>query len=1513
MILAGAHATPEAAARFLAEAAAIARLQHPQIVQIHHIGEAEGLPFFELELVPGGSLDQKLDGTPWPPQRAAFLAEQLGRGIAAAHALGIVHRDLKPANVLLGADEAPKITDFGLAKALDSESGLTRSEAIMGSPSYMAPEQAGGQAKAAGPAADVYSLGAILYELLVGRPPFRGATVLETLEQVKTAEPVPPSRLVPGLPHDAETIVLKCLQKEPARRYESAAALAEDLRRFLAAEPILARPVGAWERAVKWARRRPTAAATAATLLLAVASLLALGAWSYRSIGRARDLAESRRWEATAVAYRALLGETRALRLARTPGWRGTARENLRRLVAMETPQRDPSELRTEAVAGLAEPDLREVTRLDQGQPTLVAGHHLIYGLDFSPDGRAVIGADYSGHGFVWDWAGDRVTALPDDPTMAAAPPWSAQAALPAVRSHPGGGYLAATTGDRRVLLLGQRGHEPPVAALEGGGQPRGLAFDRRGRLLAVTWSDGRVGLYDAATGQLRRELGPSTLGEFYRPVALSPEGDRVAFAGPGFTVQVADVAGADTPRIVGRHTAQLRGLAFSPDGSRLASASEDRSAKVWDVGSGRELLTLQGHTSPLTSLDWSPDGEWIATGGDDLTLRLWDARTGRLAMTVPAGLVIPESVRFSPDGSHLAIAGWDVVVYELTGPAASRLPVHGMRTSAVAMHPAQPRFAVATDQHVSLRDLRTPGELWAQNAGQSAFRLIFSPDGRWLVTLSWRASGRTVQTWAVLLDAETGANHGALGIDSAIAAAFDPSGRWLAVADVSGTVVLRDVAANRAQWRREPARGPVSGLAFLDGGRQLLVGDCGGQVLVLDVESGRTIRRSVLPDGLFGLAVAPDGRLLATADSQEVIRIVALPDLKTIAALPDSSQAWSPLLNRMAFSPDGRRLAISVRSRRIAVWDARAARRLFDLPPLESPITDLAFAADGLRLAAATSEATITLWNLDAIARVLADTGLDRDGGEHGPARPGVAARRDRPLMRHPFTSGLGGTAALFRAGLLQYVLEARPDQAGPSLELAWARLMGPPVLRDPEAALPLARQAVELAPGDPLGRSTLGVAYARLGRWAEALAELHEAARARREGPTASDLFFQALCLRRLGRPGEARDRFEQALRARRAEDRTDPDRVAELNAIQAEADRVLRGENPAPPVAGVQDHQIAVALYSSMGRLTEAESHLSRMIALRPGDPEALRERGRLRERSGRPDEAAAEYAAALERMPMDLGLWTSRSALCNELTARPEVFGRVLARRPDDPLLRFALGLDLARRGDWSRAAAAFDRAGWFGAATEYTFERACLLLLADDAEGYRRLVARMIEGDGRTRGDEKSIGAVAYGLVARMIEGDGRTAEAARCFVLARTGGLAPRAGADPADLVRWGEQAARGDRSPWVLHALGLAYLRAGRPREAIRRLEESEATGTWTGRVVNWLALALAHRALGDDAEARRWSDRALVVLDHTPPAVFLEEGALTMPDWLEARVLRRELEATVPDQTFPANPFAR
>jgi serine/threonine protein kinase/tetratricopeptide (TPR) repeat protein len=331
-------ASPELLVRFAIEAAAAARLQHPNIVAVYDFGRQRGRPYVAMELVEGDNLARFLAGKPLPPHQAAALVETLARAIHYAHQNGVVHRDLKPANILLQEsgvrsqesgvraernpaglpdsclltpDSCPKITDFGLAKCLDSEDGLTQPGVIIGTPSYMPPEQARGAAGEVGPLADVYALGAVLYEALGGRPPFLGATSLDTLQQVLADEPVPLRRLVPQVPRDLETICLKCLEKEPGKRYPSAEALADDLRRFQADEPIHARPASLWDRSLKWGRRRPAAAALLAFACLAVLGALAGAWWHNARLRDERDEAERQKREA--VAARRSEGEARQL------------------------------------------------------------------------------------------------------------------------------------------------------------------------------------------------------------------------------------------------------------------------------------------------------------------------------------------------------------------------------------------------------------------------------------------------------------------------------------------------------------------------------------------------------------------------------------------------------------------------------------------------------------------------------------------------------------------------------------------------------------------------------------------------------------------------------------------------------------------------------------------------------------------------------------------------------------------------------------------------------------------------------------------------------------------------------------------------------------------------------------------------------------------------------------------------------------------------------------------------
>src|SRR5215475_2683146 len=311
MLVAGAYAGPTELVRFQREAEAVASLCHANIVQIYEVGDHEGRPYFTMELVEGGSLAQKLMATPPPVRWAAELVASLADAVAVAHGTGIVHRDLKPANILLTADGTPKISDFGLARRLKGEGGLTWTGTGVGTPSYMAPEQASGNAGQIGPATDVYGLGAVLYELLTGRPPFRGGTALETFRQVLSDEPVCPSRLNPRVPRDLESVCLKCIQKDPRRRYFSAAGLAEDLRRYLLGHVVAARPVGNWERAGKWIRRNlAVASISAAAVLTLVAGTVASLLFALEA-GRQADLATARAGKLDVQATE-LIAQTRA-------------------------------------------------------------------------------------------------------------------------------------------------------------------------------------------------------------------------------------------------------------------------------------------------------------------------------------------------------------------------------------------------------------------------------------------------------------------------------------------------------------------------------------------------------------------------------------------------------------------------------------------------------------------------------------------------------------------------------------------------------------------------------------------------------------------------------------------------------------------------------------------------------------------------------------------------------------------------------------------------------------------------------------------------------------------------------------------------------------------------------------------------------------------------------------------------------------------------------------------------
>jgi serine/threonine-protein kinase len=362
MVLAGGHASESDLARFYIEAEAVAQLQHPNIVQVFEISEQNGLPFFALEYVDGGSLSKKLDGKPQPPRDAARMVQTLAEAMAYAHLHGIIHRDLKPANILLTHDGHAKITDFGLAKRLEEDSGQTKSGTLMGTPNYMAPEQARGDTKEVGPLADVYALGVILYQMITGRTPFVGTSILDTIQQVRNLEPVPPSRLHPKVPADLETICLKCLQKEPQKRYASADDLAEDLRFFLAGEAIRARPVSGAERLWRWCKRNPKVAGLSAAVLALLVTVAVVSSvmwvrvsYEHAEAVAARALADQKAQDEEKARVRAdanakVAGEQRKLALDTLHGTVTKVEEKLRDRADMNDLRKD---IVSTAMAGL--------------------------------------------------------------------------------------------------------------------------------------------------------------------------------------------------------------------------------------------------------------------------------------------------------------------------------------------------------------------------------------------------------------------------------------------------------------------------------------------------------------------------------------------------------------------------------------------------------------------------------------------------------------------------------------------------------------------------------------------------------------------------------------------------------------------------------------------------------------------------------------------------------------------------------------------------------------------------------------------------------------------------------------------------------------------------------------------------------------------------------------------------------------------------------------------------------
>lgn len=911
--------------RFLREAEAAARLSHPHLVTLLEVGQDGAICYLTSEFCNGPTLAQWLRQRTArvPDRQAAMLVADLADAVQHAHSRGVLHRDIKPSNVLLVSvvephdstpeqlsDFSAKLTDFGMAKLLEETSQETRTGALLGTVAYMAPEQAEGQSRNIGTSTDVYALGAVLYEILTGQTVFPGDTEVVTLRKILLEEPTPIRRLQPDISRDLEAICLKCLEKDPRRRYPTAEGLATDLRRFLANEPTLARPLTSLQAIGKWARRRP-AVATSMAVALCTLGILVVGAVTYTVRLREHALELSR-----------LLAEKDAAR--------AEAREAAATRDAAELQEAYPSDIRLAFEAwGRDDVDLalelldHHRTRVEQ-EPNGAFAWHLvnrlchehraalsghqgpIYSVSYSPDGKWIASSGQDGLLRLWSVVEEKLTRSLQ----------AHQAEIVCVRFSPNGKLMATASADQSVAIW-EVATLQLIKLIKIPGIPiHSVEFHPDGKMLAAAGEDGVVRLWNTDDWtECGRLLGHDGTIE---GLAISPDGTILASAGNDRTVRLWDLVELNQVAVLKGHLGQVRCVAFSHDGRTLASGSSDSSVQLWNVATREREATLSRQNAAVHHVVFTPDDRWILSVANDHRATFHEVETTTKGRVLRLDAREVYAVDISPDGQQIATGGTDELIRLWAGSPTPELERHPISDDGNSVAVSQDwRIAAVGDNFGKLRlyDMRTGSLLGQHSAHQKRVHAVaFFPDGKRLVT----GDETQLRLWQLpdfqLLQTFTGFQA------RANSASISPDESLLAAGDFGATVRVW----NTADWSlRSTMHAKRNEIVFLN--------------------------------------FSPDGRFLAVI-SGEFISVFRTGDGSEYATFESHAGVYESI----AWSQDNTMLAGGTRNGRVLIWRVNSCDLVGELAASQGRIQSVAFSPDGKTLVTGSRDKSIKLWDLE-------------------------------------------------------------------------------------------------------------------------------------------------------------------------------------------------------------------------------------------------------------------------------------------------------------------------------------------------------------------------------------------------------------------------------------------------------------------------------------------------------------------------------------------------------------------